>query len=226
MLRKRARTVHRFSIGSIVVAHRLRCGTRPPHLRLWAARVLAKSGQAGITLASIGRRSVKAGSDLTIHSSRRRFAARLNSGVMPHPKIHRYVLLALLVTCTGCADYSAEISNQFKASGKTSIDLQEAVPTQWEKVCVFGPYSDNEEIEQVVGFKWPAESRTNIKDSDGISLLLFVREKSVIEYVEQPRDEGDFARLDGRCFNSSTARFKSVKDARHNWSYLVQEDEA
>ena len=35
---------------------------------------------------------------LTIHSSRRRFAARLNSGVRPMPKFVRYLCIAFVIT--------------------------------------------------------------------------------------------------------------------------------
>ena len=74
-LRKRARAVHCF------LGHRLRAGQsagRP----LWTWLVRKESSSA--LHSAHGRWEQIAGSGLTIHSSRRRFAARLNSGVRAH----------------------------------------------------------------------------------------------------------------------------------------------
>ena len=98
---------------------------------------------------------------------------RLNSGVRPHMRVHRYTAVVLLAICTGCTDYSSRISDQFNATGRTSIDLMQAVPITWDKVCILGPYSGDKEAERTLGFKWPAERRTSIENSDGIALLLF-----------------------------------------------------
>ena len=141
-------------------------------------------------------------------------------------RVHRCTAVILLATCTGCTDYSTRISDQFNATGRTSIDLLQAVPTAWDKVCVLGPYSGDEEAERTLGFKWPAERRTSIEDSDGIALLLFVQKNSVVEYIEHPRDQGDFSRLASQCFKSSHANFKVVTDSQKNWVYLVPASEA
>ena len=72
-LRKRARAVHCF------LGHRLRAGqSAGPPLWTWLVR---KESSSALHSAH-GRGEQLAGSGLTIHSSRRRFAARLNSGVM------------------------------------------------------------------------------------------------------------------------------------------------
>ena len=102
----------------------------------------------------------------------------------------------------------------------------QAVPITWDKACILGAYSRDEEAERTLGFKWPAERRTSIEDSDGIALLLFVQNNSVIEYIEYPLDQGDFSRLASQCFTSSHAKFKVVTDSRKNWAYLVPASEA
>ena len=145
---------------------------------------------------------------------------------MPHTRLHLSVLILILATCAGCKDYSAAISDQFNASGKESIDLERAIPSNWDKVCVLGPYTDNAAASKTLGFGWPVESRSDIRDSDGISLLVFVSGKSVIEHVEHPRNMGDFANLSGRCFTPSEARFKRVKNLPDNWPELIPSNEA
>ena len=141
-------------------------------------------------------------------------------------RVDRFAAIVLVATCTGCTDYSSRISDQFNARPRTSIDLMKAVPTTWDKVCILGPYSGDEEAEQILGFKWPVERRTSIEDSDGIALLLFVQNDSVVEYIEHPRDQGDFSMLDSQCFRSSNAKFRAVNDSSGNWGYLVPASEA
>ena len=76
-LRKRARAVHCF------LGHRLRAGqSAGPPLWTWLVR---KESSSALHSAH-GRGEQLAGSGLTIHSSRRRFAARLNSGVSAQKK--------------------------------------------------------------------------------------------------------------------------------------------
>jgi hypothetical protein len=145
---------------------------------------------------------------------------------MPHTRLHRSVLILILAACAGCKDYSAAISAQFNASGKESVDLQSAVPSKWDNVCILGPYTDNAAASKTLGFAWPVESRSNIGDSDGISLLVFLSGKSVIEHVEHPRSSGDFANLSGRCFAPSDARFRRVKGLPDNWPEFIPSNEA
>lgn len=145
---------------------------------------------------------------------------------MPHTSLHRSFALLILATCVGCTNYSAEISNQFKSTGRESIDLVKAVPSQWDRVCVLGPYMGNAQAEETLGFAWPVESRTRIEDNDGISLLMFVRGNSVVEYIEHPRNEGDFAELDGLCFKPTEAKFRRVEGLPDNWPRLRPANEA
>ena len=63
------------------------------------------------------------GSGLTIHSSRSRFAARLNSGVRPHMKRLSVLAVLLLCACT-----SAEVPN--KAIRVTAADSYFCVPAE------------------------------------------------------------------------------------------------
>src|SRR5215217_8088707 len=93
------------------------------------------------------------------------------------------------------AETSKTIAKQFEQSGRTSVDLAEAVPGQWDRVCVIGPYNDNAAVRTTLGFDWDAQSQTSIYVNDGISLLLFVSGGRVVQYVEHPRNSGDFSNL-------------------------------
>lgn len=145
---------------------------------------------------------------------------------MPLSNLHRSALLLALASFAGCSGDSTAISDRFEANGRESVDLVEAVPSQWDKACVIGPYMGDTHAEETLGFAWPVERRTRIEDDDGISLLVFVRGTSVVEYIEHPRSQGDFAGLAGRCFERDDARFKRAEGPPGSWPRLVQENEA
>ena len=142
---------------------------------------------------------------------------------MPHKIMRRALLILTIAICAGCVNYSDEISDQFEASGENLIDLKTAVPTGWGKVCVVGPYQDDAFVEKTIGFPWSAERRTSIDDNDSISVLLFVKDQSVVTHVEYPRKLGDFTELEGQCFAPSMARFRSFPSGPDNWPRLVPE---
>ena len=57
---------------------------------------------------------------------------------------------------------------QFDASKTAQIDLSVVGPASWERVCVLSPYTTNQTAEQILGFRWDAESKTSIAGSDEI----------------------------------------------------------
>lgn len=147
---------------------------------------------------------------------------------MPHERHYRSVL-ALCLVLAGCQSgksISTTIAVQFSESEHTSVDLASAVPGNWDRVCILGPYSDDAAAAQTLGFKWPAETLTDIEFNDGISLLVFVRDRTVVNYVEHPRRSGDFTNLSGRCFPRASTRFLQVAHPAKGWAGLFPADEA
>jgi hypothetical protein len=133
----------------------------------------------------------------------------------------------LLATLSACqSPTSSDIAKQFEASGGNSIDLATAVPGNWDRVCILGPYSRNAAAAKTLGFEWPAESHSRIAGNDGISLLVFVRGNAVENHVEHPRRAGDFSNLSGRCFSQSDAKFFQVDKPGKGWSGLFPAKEA
>jgi hypothetical protein len=137
------------------------------------------------------------------------------------------VLLLMLVTLIACGSRdSSSIADQFSASGRKSVDLAVAVPGNWNRVCVLGPYSTDTVAAETLGFEWSAETLTDIGRSEGASLLVFVRRKTVLNYVEHPRRSGDFSNLTGRCFSHGNAKFVQVDQPTDGWAGLFPADEA
>lgn len=148
---------------------------------------------------------------------------------MPRQHHHRSALALLLLVLAGChsgSPVSRAIADQFSASGNRRVDLASAVPGEWERVCILGPYSNDAAAARTLGFRWSAETLTGIEQNDGISLLVFVKDATVADYVEHPRDSGDFTNLSGRCFPRAGARFVQVPKPASGWPGLFPEDEA
>jgi len=115
--------------------------------------------------------------------------------------VHWLLVFASLSACSGPADdASRAIARHFELSGRKEVNLADAVPGLWDKVCVLGPYSDNRRVKDMLGFDWNVETKTSIQTNEGISLLLFVRGADVLTHIEHPRSGGDFTNLSGKCF--------------------------
>ena len=109
------------------------------------------------------------------------------------------VTLLILVPkgCSESATISSQISDRFNQAG--TIDLARVGPNDWDRVCILGPYSGNKEAEQVLGFPWDAETNTTITQNDGINVLVFSREETVVVYSEHPLWKGDFSSIASTC---------------------------
>lgn len=135
-------------------------------------------------------------------------------------------LLLMLAALSGCRSQdSAAIADNFSSSGGRVVDLAAAVPGEWDRVCVLGPYSDNAKSAQTLGFDWPSGTLTNVRHSDAVSVLVFVRGGATVKYVEHSRGSGDFSNLSGRCFARALARFVQVDRPAIGWSGLFPADE-
>ena len=128
------------------------------------------------------------------------------------------VLAAIVGAAAGCSEadpaISVSIAGQFRRSAGGNVDLVEANPGEWDRVCVLGPYSDNAAAKRTLGFDWDVEGRTPIRRNDGIAVLLFVRGKEVTEHIEHPRNLGDFVPNSGKCIARANARFYQASETK------------
>lgn len=148
--------------------------------------------------------------------------------VMSHMRSRLFLASCVWLTAAGCTahDASLAIFRQFVESKGASVNLATAVPGTWEKVCVLGPYSNNETAKKTLGFEWNAETKTTIQTNEGISLLLFVQENKVIAYVEHPRNHGDFSNLTPQCFPKEKAQFVHDPKPTKGWPGLFPKNVA
>ena len=115
---------------------------------------------------------------------------------------------------------SKRIESNLAANDGTKLDLRLVVVSDWDRVCIFGPYTNNSEAKKTLGFEWNIEARTDIRTSEGINVLAFVKDSSVLDYAEHPRRKGDFAELRGKCLDRDHAVLLPVR--RDGWTSFVQ----
>jgi len=90
------------------------------------------------------------------------------------------------------------------------IDFKQIAPFDWDKMYVFKPYTSDEFINQELGFKWN-NSVVGVLLREDTDLLLFVKGKKVIGYVEHLRVNGDFEIEEKAGFLRNEALFEVVK---------------
>jgi hypothetical protein len=135
-----------------------------------------------------------------------------------------FLCLFLVSSCGfGRGEISKELETQIQNNNWERIDLSQVGGSAWQRVCVLGPYSDNNRAEQTLGFKWDLEKKTSVLSSDSVNLLVFVEGKDVIAYVEHPRSLGDFAKLSGQCFDRVDAKLVRDKTRKDEWVSFVTE---
>ncbi len=132
-----------------------------------------------------------------------------------------FLMMAVMCGCgPSTSPTSEEITRQFQSSGRTFVNLGEAVSGDWERVCIFGPYSDNKAAQKSLGISWDLEKHSSIASNDGIALLVFVKGKKVVEHIEHSRKDGDFTNLSRKCFQRDRSTFYHQTNPKKGWPGL------
>ncbi len=113
------------------------------------------------------------------------------------------------------ANMGENISENIYKQGDT-VNFSEATSLKFDKVCIFGPYSSNADVSEILGFDWDIESRTNISSSDSVNIIVFTKNKKVIEYTAHPRNKNDFYKLSRNCFPYEFSKIRRDPD-QHTW---------
>jgi hypothetical protein len=137
---------------------------------------------------------------------------------MPASKPAIALALLALSAMAGCTDsspgISVAVSGEFRRSNGALVDLSEANPDPWDRVCIFGPGADKAAVKKALGFAWDSETKSVIRSNDGIALLVFASGRKVSSFAEHQRNMGDFATLDGKCFVRAKARFEQDGESK------------
>jgi hypothetical protein len=140
-----------------------------------------------------------------------------------------FLASCIWLTTSGCTAHdstSSVIAKQFTESKGAFVNLSTAVSGTWEKVCVLGPYSNDDIAKKTLGFEWSAETKTSIQTNEGISVLLFVQDSKVVSFAEHPRNHGDFSNLTTQCFPMEKAQFIHDHKPTKGWPGLFPKNVA
>jgi len=129
--------------------------------------------------------------------------------------MNKYIIVALCLLSISCSKYNEALSKTFDVSSGT-VDLSKQLQGNWDKVCLLTPYSNNESAENILGFKFNVEEKSNIFVSDSITLVVAVKGNEVLKYFEVPRSNIDLASIDASCYTKDNAKFK-IKNSNNSW---------
>jgi hypothetical protein len=111
------------------------------------------------------------------------------------------------------ASFPTKLSAQLqKESQKTILFSDLDVTFAWDRVCIFGPYTNNTKAKSVLNMNWNIEERSQIHVSDSVNALVFLYQGSVNQVVDLKRGITDFTDLD-MCLSRNQANFKIRTDA-------------
>ena len=126
------------------------------------------------------------------------------------------------MACSRHDQIANSIFEDYEKSDRRAVNLNRALPQPWKRVCMLGPYTDNETTHATLGFKWDSEAVSDIRENEGIMLLVFVAaDKKVAFFTNYPRRKGDFANMNHQCFERSDARFEKVDNPKKGRAGLV-----
>ena len=132
----------------------------------------------------------------------------------------RRVFLFILGLCLAACD-SGPLSTQLGLLPvERHVDLSKALPGEWTRVCILGPYSTNGHARDVLGADVNIQTRSSVYHSDSYSLLVTMRGNREDALYDVYRTPSDFSRLDGECFKRDDALFL-VEDEGHPFATHV-----
>jgi hypothetical protein len=125
----------------------------------------------------------------------------------------RNALLLATILLAGCGPFfdgvggsSDEIADAVEA-GKP-FRLADVTGFDWDRFYAFGSYTTPDQIDKALGFHWEDAKHSDFVESDGGSLLVFVRDGEVVEAFDQDWGAGHFSCVDRREFTPEDASFR------------------
>jgi hypothetical protein len=108
------------------------------------------------------------------------------------------LLLASGVYCWSVmptASVSRSLAAEVRRGPGTVVDFATVAPFPWDRVFVFHPYTPHSHIDACLGFPWDGAKWSNIEWDEGINLVVFVHNRSVVCWFEHSRADGDMLAL-------------------------------
>jgi hypothetical protein len=117
-----------------------------------------------------------------------------------------------LIGCRDVHPVSASIGGAVQEGTGTRLALADHATFAWEKVCIVGPYTSDDQVDAITGIPGAAAHAFDVRSSDTIDVLMFIDQRRIVLSIEHQRNRGDFGtELLGRCYPRAQAVF-SVRD--------------
>src|SRR5262245_55211961 len=126
------------------------------------------------------------------------------------------IALLTLAGCNGSRGQAPSTQTRLEtaaASGAASFDFAADPAFAWDRMYVFGCYSDRASVEKSLGFSWPDFSKTTVESSDSVMLVVFVQNRKVVGWYEQPRTIELGYLANDKGYNRSEAVFDIDRNA-------------
>lgn len=125
------------------------------------------------------------------------------------------------VSCAADDRVSMSIGASVNRGVGTGVALVDHATFAWDKVCIFGPYTSDADIDGVAEVQGAAKQAHGIQSRDDIDVLLFVHDGDIAASVAHPRDHGDFGpELVGKCYSRQQAVFSVRKAPADSWGTI------
>jgi hypothetical protein len=95
------------------------------------------------------------------------------------------------------------------------VDLSTSIPGDWDKVCIFEPYSTSATAKEILDVYLNLELRSDIGSSDSIALFITMKSNKVKDLFDVSRKNIDFTQLGGQCFDRNNTKFTVQKKGHH-----------
>lgn len=141
--------------------------------------------------------------------------------------MQRFIVSALVLgtlTGIGCGrsnPVSRAISEAVAEGPGTQVALAAHADFMWDRVCIFGPYTADADVDRISGVPGAATRAFDIRENDGIDALVFFRGRQVAASFAHPRRGADFGpELIGRCYSREQAVFSVRVPPPNSWGEL------
>lgn len=95
---------------------------------------------------------------------------------------------------------------------KDTIDFKNDIQEiNWDQLYLIPPYANLKEEIRKMNLKTNVKIESNINYDDTINLMVFIKDKEIVSYVNFPRKKGDFNLVKSKMFEANNSKFKIIK---------------
>lgn len=140
-----------------------------------------------------------------------------------HLKMKLLFLFAFLIIFSGCSSpedhESKNLEKYIQDPSWQTFDFSNSF-NDWNSLCFLGPYTTQDAQDKTIGF----HSELVATDDDGLITLIFLKNKTIKNHFQHPRNKGDFIKEIGKCFSKEDSSFIKVNTENTDWVYIIHVD--